>query len=194
MKKRVKQGCRCGKGGKTSDHRKPSNPQVNGETLRSAVTWVVNGQCFQNLNFHGNTKWLVCDLIILAVLWVWSDHTTLTGAFVEAHGWSMKMLGRAAVGTYQGLTGVLVSATGTLLPLLWARMHGLMKRHGGEYWRIGGWRSMGRASARRERLPTGRRFVRRTMAAAPSSGRRNVGRTAWHNGRRSRSPSNRKSG
>ena len=113
--------------------------QINGETLRAAVTWVVQENNFKDLKFHGNTKWLVCDLIILAVLWVWSDHTALTGAFAEAHGWSIKMIGRAAVHSYQGLTGALITVTSTLLPLLQARMQSLMERHGGEHWRVGGW-------------------------------------------------------
>ena len=139
MRKQVKQGRRRRKVAKATSGRDRSDQKVNGETLRSAVTWIVNEQSFQNLKFHGNTKWLVCDLIILAVLWVWSDHATLTGAFVEAHGWSIKMLGRAAVGSYQGLTGALVAVTHVLMPLLWARMQSLMERHGGEHWRIGGW-------------------------------------------------------
>ena len=81
MRKQVKQGrCRV-KVDKTTKHRKPSNQQINGETLRSAVSWVVHEKSFENLKFHGNTTWLVCDLIVLAVLWVWSDHATLTGAF-----------------------------------------------------------------------------------------------------------------
>lgn len=135
MKKQVKRK----KAAQAKEGRTPATPPVNGETLRAAVTWIVREGSFQNVKFHGNTKWLVCDLIILAVLWVWSDHATLTGAFVEAHGWSLKMLGRAAVGSYQALTGALVSVTSTLLPLLWARMHELMERHGGEHWRVGGW-------------------------------------------------------
>jgi len=139
VKKQSPQGCRRKKAVKKTSCQERSNRPVNGETLRTAVTWVVNEKSFQNLKFHGNTTWLVCDLIILAVLWVWSDHTTLTGAFLEAHGWSLKMLGRAAVGSYQGLTGALVAVTGTLLPLLWARMHDLMEQQGGESWRVGGW-------------------------------------------------------
>lgn len=119
--------------------REQAKQPVNGETLRSAVTWIVNEKSFENLKFHGNTTWLVCDLIILAVLWVWSDHATLTGAFVEAHGWSLKMLGRVAVGSYQGLTGALVSVTDSVLPLLWARMQSMMEQHGGEHWRVVGW-------------------------------------------------------
>lgn len=137
--KQVKQERRRKKATKATANRGSENPPVNGEALRSAVTWVVNQASFQNLKFHGNTTWQVCDLIILAVLWVWSDHTTLTGGFVEARSWSLMMLGRVAVGSYQGLTGALVSATATLLPLLWARMHLLMERHGGQHWRVGGW-------------------------------------------------------
>ena len=137
--KHVKQGRRRKKTAKATVGRRPAKQAVNGETLRTAVTWIVNEKSFQNLKFHGNTTWLVCDLIILAVLWVWSDHATLTGAFVEAHGWSLKMLGRAAVGSYQGLTGALVSVSDTLLPVLWARMQSLMEQHGGEHWRVAGW-------------------------------------------------------
>ena len=137
--KQNQQGRRRKKVVKGVSHREQAKQPVNGETLRSAVTWIVNEKSFQNLKFHGNTTWLVCDLIILAVLWVWSDQATLTGAFVEAHGWSLKMLGRAAVGSYQGLTGALVSVTDTLMPVLWARMQSLMEQHGGEHWRVAGW-------------------------------------------------------
>lgn len=68
--KHVKQGCRWKKTAKATDGRKPAKQQVNGETLRSAVTWIVHEKSFENLKFHGNTTWRVCDLIILAVLWV----------------------------------------------------------------------------------------------------------------------------
>ena len=168
MKKQVKQGRRCAKSAKATGHREQSNRQVNGETLRSAVTWVVNEKSFENLKFHGNTTWLVCDLIILAVLWVWSDHATLTGAFVEAHGWSLKMLGRAAVGSYQGLTGALVCVTGTLLPVLCARMHGLMERHGGEHWRVGGWLPL---AVDGTRVSTPRTAPNEAAFCAPNHGR-----------------------
>jgi hypothetical protein len=99
----------------------------------------VHHQSFEDLEFHGNTKWLVGDLIILAVLWVWSDHTSLVAGFTEARQWSLKMLGHAAVNSYQGLIGALVTVTEVLLPVLWERMQSLMERHGGEYWRVGGW-------------------------------------------------------
>lgn len=116
-----------------------SRQQVNGETLRTAVGWIVEKGIFKDLRIHGNTKWVFADLVVLAVLWVWSDHPCLTGAFAEAHRWSIKMLGRAAVGSYQGLTGALVTWTGRVLPVMWNRLHGLMEQCGKQHWRVGMW-------------------------------------------------------
>lgn len=166
--KHVKQGSRRKKTVKATGGRRPAKQPVHGETLRSAVTWIVNEKSFQNLKFHGNTTWRVCDLIILAVLWVWSDHATLTGAFGEAHGWSLKMLGHAAVGSYQGLTGALVSVSGTLLPVLWARMQGLMERHGGAHWRVAGWLPL---AVDGSRVSTPRTVLNEKAFCAPNYGR-----------------------
>ena len=137
--KRSKQGRQRKQAAKAAGRRAQQKHQINGETLRSAVTWIVDQKSFENLKFHGNTKWLVGDLIILAVLWVWSDHASLVADFAEAHHWSLQMLGRAAVNSYQGLMGALVTVTAVLLPLLWKRMQSLMERHGGEHWRVNGW-------------------------------------------------------
>jgi len=113
--------------------------RINGETLHAAVSWIIDEGIFEHLKMHGNTSWLPADLIVLAVVWVWAGKTTLTGAFGEAHRWSVKVLGRAAVGTYQGLLKALVTWTGTMLPLLWCRLQDLMKEHGDTHWRVGLW-------------------------------------------------------
>jgi hypothetical protein len=118
---------------------KKAKRPINGETLRAAVAWAVDRQIFANLKVHGNTGWQVADLILLAVVWVWSNDGTLTGAFVEAHRWSMDVLGRAAVETYQGFIKALVTWTSSWLPLLWDHLHRLMEEHGGEHWRVGRW-------------------------------------------------------
>lgn len=112
---------------------------VNGETLLAAVRWVVDAGIFDELKFHGNTSWKPADLVILTVVWAWSETSTLTGAFQEAHRWSLKLLSRVALNTYQGLMGALCTWTDEILPLLWGRMHALMERHGGDHWRIGLW-------------------------------------------------------
>ena len=61
---------------------------LNGETLLAAVRWVVDARIFDDLSFHGNTSWKPVDLIVLTMVWAWSDGSTLTGAFHEAHRWS----------------------------------------------------------------------------------------------------------
>jgi hypothetical protein len=113
--------------------------ELNGETLLAAVRWIVDVGIFDELKLHGNTGWKPVDLVILTVVWTWSESSTLTGAFQEAHRWSLTVLSRAAVGTYQGLMGAIVTWTGRILPLLWRRLHVLAEEHGGEHWRIGLW-------------------------------------------------------
>lgn len=118
---------------------KKAERSINGATLRAAVTWAVDRQIFAHLKVHGNTAWKVVDLILLTVVWVWSNEATLTGAFVEARRWSMDVLGHAAVTTYQGLLKALVTWTGSWLPLLWDHLHQRMEEHGGKHWRVGRW-------------------------------------------------------
>jgi Transposase DDE domain len=118
---------------------KKTQRPINGETLREAVAWAVDRQIFAHLKVHGNTSWQIVDLILLTVVWMWSNHTCLTGAFVEARRWSIDVLGIAAVGTYQGLLKALVRWTAPWLPLLWSHLHQLMEEEAGEHWRIGQW-------------------------------------------------------
>jgi hypothetical protein len=98
--------------------------------LRQALTWIVDAGIFHDLKFHGNTKWQPVDLVVLAVMWAWSDSSTLTAAFAEAHRWALALFGRVAVESYQGLTGALVTWTAQLLPLLWERFHQRMEECG----------------------------------------------------------------
>lgn len=118
--------------------RKQKHP-LNGETLRAAVAWAIDGRIFDDCAMHGNTKWRAADLIVLAVMWVWSGDATLTGAFGEAQRWSLQVLGRSAVGTYQGMIKALVTWTGEMLPRIWRHLHGLMRAEGDKHWRIGLW-------------------------------------------------------
>jgi hypothetical protein len=127
---------------KRKDSRKTlrkSKPPINGKSLRAAVTWAVERQIFAHLKFHGNTTWQVVDLILLTIVWVWSNDATLTGSFAEAQRWSLDVLGRAAVGSYQGLMKALATWTASWLPLLWDRLHRLMEEQGGKHWRVGLW-------------------------------------------------------
>jgi len=117
----------------------PATRLVEADLLYRAISWAVDEKIFSQLVLHGNTNWIASQLAALAVLWVWSDKSSLTGAFVQAELLSRSMFGTVAVTTYQGLTNALVTWTGKLLPLIWKRLHALMERTGGAYWRIGRW-------------------------------------------------------
>ena len=184
--KKGKQACQKLKKRSTSSGRpRREQRQVNGETLRTAVSWVVNEESFKQLRFHGNTKWVIGDLLFLTVLWVWSDHTSLVAAFAEAHQWSLKMLGRAAVNSYQGLTGALVTVTATVLPLVCERMQALMEQHGGVYWRVGGWLPL---AVDGSRVSTPRTAPNEQAFCAPNYGRSETARYRRKKRKKSRTP------
>jgi hypothetical protein len=154
---------------KRMESRAPVGAQsLNGEALLAAVRWVADAGIFDHCKFHGNTSWKPIELVILAVVWAWSEASTLTGAFDEAHRWSLSVFSRAAVSTYQGLMGALVASTGRLLPPLWQRMHALLEQHGGEYWRIGLWLPL---AVDGSRITTSRTKANERAFCAPNFGR-----------------------
>lgn len=87
------------------------------EALERALAWIVNEGIFSELPLHGNTTWTPGQLVVLAVLWVWSDKSTLTGAFQHAKHLALSMLGQVALTTYQGLT--LLWHMGLRMPWTW---------------------------------------------------------------------------
>lgn len=141
MSKSYRQGRRRGKQKKPQVTQAPSAalPSADLQALRAAVTWVVGAGTFEKLKWHGNTKWVVSELITLAVFWVWSDDATLTGAFQAAQRQTLQLFGRVAIGSYQGLSGALLTVTPVLLPLIWSRLQTLMQQLGGDHFRIAGW-------------------------------------------------------
>src|ERR1700749_1493196 len=117
-------------------------PTVYADLLRRALAWAVKDDIFADLSRHGNTTWLTHSLVVLALLWVWSSFAKLTEAFAEAKRLSERILGTAAVGSYQGLTQALVRHTPQIMPLLWGRLHVLMEQTSPGHWRIGRWRPL----------------------------------------------------
>ena len=101
----------------------PSNQGLPFQALQRALAWIINENIFSKLTLHGNTTWKVSQLVVLAVLWVWSDKDTLTGAFDHAKQLAVNMFGDAALTTYQGLSNALVTWTGSLLPLIQQQHH-----------------------------------------------------------------------
>jgi len=107
--------------------------------LRQALEWFTRSHSFTNLALHGNVGWTGVQLMALAVLWVWSDQRTLTGAFTRACSLAEEFCGKLAVTTYPGFMGALRKYTEQLLPQLESQLHRLMERSAGPHWRIGQW-------------------------------------------------------
>ena len=122
-----------------SSRKRSVKESVHLDFLRKAMEWCVDQRIFQNLKTHGNISWIAKDLVMLAVLWVWSEKSQLTAAFQEAVVWSKRLFGGVAVGSYQALTNALVRYGGQLIPLLWNGLHQLMEQVAEDHWRIGLW-------------------------------------------------------
>ncbi len=114
-------------------------PVVHLDHLRKALSWVINDSIFTHLRKHGNSNWIPSVLVMQAVLWMWSEKSQLTVAFDDAYTWMKRLVGCVAVGSYQGLTGILIHYRDQLVPPLWRRLQRLMKSSGTKNWRIGKW-------------------------------------------------------
>lgn len=161
----------------------PSESVTNGELLRDSVNWIVNDDMFANLALHGNIGWQPARLIILAVLWVWSEKNTLTKAFNHARHLAVSLFGDAAVSTYQGLTGALKTYTTKLLPAVQNRMHALMEEVGGDHGRIGKWLPLAVDGSRID-TPRTKSNERHFAAKNYGAGRKAKSRRKWKNKRK----------
>lgn len=110
------------------------------DLLRRSINWVLDDKkMFAELKMHGNTSWTPKYLVALAVLAAWSDGARMTDAFDQAKKLSQQMFSQVAIQTFQGMMRALAGSTAKLLPLLWLRLHKLMKEAGGKHFRIGKW-------------------------------------------------------
>jgi hypothetical protein len=123
----------------SSDPASPRPLSIAPATLLDALRWAIPDHLFASVRLGRNTAWLPVPLVLLTLVWVFTDDKTLTGGFAQAHRWAMQTLGSAAVDTFQGLLKALLTHTPVLLPLLCQRFHFLMESHGGSHWRIGRW-------------------------------------------------------
>lgn len=120
-----------------ADTPRPAN--TNGEDLRRALNWIVSDRMFSDLRLHGNTAWTGAALVRLAVLWVWSPESSLVAAANDAIEGATKIFGSSAVASYQALTNALRRYSDQLFPVLYARLHGLMRECDHGRFRIGRW-------------------------------------------------------
>ena len=151
-----------------------------GELLRKALAWAINDRMFADMRLHGNIRWSPRQIVILAVLWVWSDKRTLVRAFDHARGLSLAIFGEVAVTTYQGLTGALKKWSVKLLPATQQRLQQLMEQVGENHWRIGLWVAL---AVDGSRIDTPRTKSNEKAFAAKNygKGKKARSRTKWKN-------------
>lgn len=168
--------------GKPSRRRRPATISYGG-ALRRALRAFARADSFANVRLHGNVGWQPMQLVMLAVLWVWSDQPTLTRGFARASRLAEKLFGVTAVTTYQGLCGALRSYTEPLLPQVWSQLHRLMEQSGGPHWRIGKWLPL---AVDGSRVDTPRTASNERAFCAPNFGHGTTAksRKRWKNRRR----------
>lgn len=156
---------------------------MNAGVLRRSLEWILDDELFRGIAFHGNVSWKGCQFVALAVLWVWSDHATLTGAFAQGVEVARTMFGSVALTTYRGLTQALRSWTEELLPVLRARLQRRMAQCGGAHWRFGRWLPL---AVDGSRISVPRTRDNERAFAAPRYGRGHTARSrkSWKNKRR----------
>lgn len=165
----------------------PAPQELPFQALQRSLAWIVNDGIFSHLTMHGNTTWKPGRLVVLAVLWVWSDKATLTAAFQHAGHLALSMFGTVALRSYHGLSNALVTWTPTLLPLIQQELHGLMQKVGGDYWRIDGWLPL---AVDGSRITTPRTKSNEKDFSAPHFGQSGTarGRRRWKNKKRRSKP------
>jgi hypothetical protein len=177
-RRRAKKGVRCSAVAGRVDQ---------ADLLRRSLAWIINEKMFAELSPHGNTKWSAVQLVFLAVLWAWSDKSTLTGAFSEARQLSVSMFGQSALASYPGFTSALVSWSDRLMPKIWRRLQRLMQQVGPGYWRIGDWLPLA-VDGSRVSTPRSRSNEERFSAKNYGRGRKAKSRCKWRNKRRRSKP------
>ena len=155
----------------------------NLKQLHRAYAWAFNSQLFAGIRAHRNTTWTVVDFVLLALLWVWSERTTLTGAFDHASQLCRKLLGKVVLKTYTGFADALTTWTPVLIPLLRERLHERMAAVAGPFWRIGPWLPLA-IDGSRTTTPRTRQNEKAFCARRYGQGPRARSRTKWKNKRR----------
>lgn len=113
---------------------------TNADQLRELQNWLLpNDSIFVILKRHGNTSWLPCSLVWLALCWSWSESKNVTDCFTQAVECCQLIAGKSALSTYQGFMGALVRWTNSILSVLWPILHVRMQEIGGNLWRMDGW-------------------------------------------------------
>lgn len=94
----------------------PRASGVNHQVLKESINWLLSGICLSAIQFRDDCRWTARGLIAVALLWAWSDESTLVGRFIAAVKIFQRGPGRRRKlpSSYQAFTKILRKWTGKL--------------------------------------------------------------------------------
>ena len=118
---------------------------VNHSSLRNALKWAMPAHSFGACRFGVKTSWKARMLVFAAVLWAWSDESTLKKRFTAARKLVIKMFPwQKHPGTsYQGFIKALHQRTPRLFEVILPGLRQRMQQCAGDFWTVAGWAVFG---------------------------------------------------
>ncbi len=85
------------------DHGRCIGPNICATSLREAIEWIAARDDLERIEFRDDCSWKPWTLAATALLWVWSNETTLTERLVTARKITQKAfrLQQDLAGSYQ---------------------------------------------------------------------------------------------
>jgi hypothetical protein len=110
-------------------HGRDISANICATSLREAIEWLASKDDFERMEFREDCSWKPWTLAATALLWVWSNETTLTERLVAARKITQKAyrLQQDLAGSYQAFLKMLLRWTGALLMVLVSRLRGHMR-------------------------------------------------------------------
>jgi hypothetical protein len=98
-------------------------------SLREAIEWIASKDDFEQIEFRDDCSWKPWTLAATALMWAWSNETTLTERLVSARKVTQNAfrLQQDLAGSYQAFLKMLVRWTGALIMVLVGRLRGRMQ-------------------------------------------------------------------
>ena len=114
---------------------------VNHSSLRNALKWAMPAHSFGTCRFGVKTSWKARVLVFVAVLWAWSDESTLGKRFTAARKLVIKMFPwqEHPGGSYQGFIKALHQRTPRLFEIILPGLRQRMQQCAGDFWTVVGW-------------------------------------------------------
>jgi hypothetical protein len=122
------------------------------QALKRTLDWLLASAKLSDLTFRGDCSWTPRGLIVMAILWAWSDEKTLTKRFSHARKVviAMGILARIPAATYQAFLKILTTWTAVLAMTLFDALRRRMQSDLAARFEVGGFQVFGVDGSRLE--------------------------------------------